>query len=87
MTARRDCCLCFVMCFGVSASVSAFRRGDQLTSRCSPRQAKDTSVNCRGAAELHATLTRALREMQPAREPRRVAYIATNEPQNSSELE
>ena len=70
------------------------RRGDQLTSRCSARQAKDTSVNCRGAADLHAALTQiqnqTLNQTQNQTQggvPRRAIYIATNEAQNSSELE
>ena len=71
-----------------------WRRGDQLTSRCSPRQMKDVSVNCRNASDLHALLSSLspISSSSPyssspsLSSPDSIIYIATNELQNSTQL-
>lgn len=62
-----------------SFTVVHWRRGDQLTSRCSARQGKDVSVNCRNASSLLKLVERI--------RSHRIVYVATNEPRNSSQLQ
>ena len=58
-------------------TVVHWRRGDQLSSRC--RQGKDSSVNCKSAADLVAMVRNHSHDS--------LVYVATNEPANSTELE
>jgi len=64
-------------------AVVHWRRGDQLSSRCSARQAKDRSVNCQDAAALHLQVLRTLRALGREGLP---VYVATNEPPGSQQL-